>query len=493
MNKVFDLIIFGGTGDLSLRKLLPSLYRAFLENKLNRQARIFLSTRRKKDFKNMSCVVEKALHEFLIYNEFDQTQWMHFKKLIHPLFLDLSVLNKGWDELAAQLQHNPDRDRIFYLATTPNVYGSTCELLSVKNLITPNSRIVVEKPLGFDLRSAEEINAKMADYFAEDQIYRIDHYLGKETVQNLMALRFSNSLFEQLWNANNIDHIQISINEQVGLEGRAGFYDKAGAMRDMVQNHLLQLLCLISMEPPAKLDAENIREEKIKVLKSLRPIIDNLVEKNTVRGQYQSGTINEKNVPSYIEELGNDESQIETYVAIRAHIDNWRWARVPFYLRTGKRLNRRSAEIVIQFKEISHNIYGEEAGMPIPNRLIIQLQPEERMQLKLMAKDMNTLETKIKPVSLNLNFTVENEGFRSFAYKRLLLDAISGNPTLFIHRDEVTSAWRWVDPIIDQWRKGEQPLQTYPAGSWGPEAADELLKNDDRHWIDIEEGNNEYD
>ncbi len=487
MNKAFDLIIFGGTGDLSLRKLLPSLYRAFLENKLDRQARIFLSTRKPDDYNNISDIAEKALHEFLTYNEFDQTQWSLFKDLIQPLFLDLSDIDKGWDEFVAQMEGYDDRDRIFYLATTPNVYGSTCEFLSEKSLITPNSRIVVEKPLGFDLQSAEEINAKMAQYFTEDQIYRIDHYLGKETVQNLMALRFSNSLFEQLWNANNIDHIQISINEQVGLEGRAGFYDKAGAMRDMVQNHLLQLLCLISMEPPAKLDAENIREEKIKVLKSLRPIIDEMVEKNTVRGQYEAGTINEKNVPSYIEELGNDKSQIETYVAIRAHIDNWRWSRVPFYLRTGKRLKRRSAEIVIQFKEVSHNIYTKEAGTPIPNRLIIQLQPEERMQLKLMAKDMNTLETKIKPVSLNLNFTTENEGFRSFAYKRLLLDAIAGNPTLFIHRDEVTSAWRWVDPIIEQWCKGQQPLQAYEAGSWGPDAANELLSKDDRHWIDIED------
>jgi len=303
-----------------------------------------------------------------------------------------------------------------------------------------------------------------------------------------MALRFSNSLFEHLWNANNIDHIQISINEQVGLEGRAGFYDKAGAMRDMVQNHLLQLLCLISMDPPAKLDAESIREEKIKVLKALRPIVDELVDENTVRGQYVAGQLNDTAVPGYLEELGNDSSCIETYVAIRAHIDNWRWAKVPFYLRTGKRLKRRSAEIIIQFKEISLNIYDDASGIPLPNQLIIQLQPEERMQLKLMAKDMNTLENKIKPVSLNLNFTDENEGFKSFAYKRLLLDAIAGNPTLFIHRDEVTTAWQWVDPIIESWKKDAHSLHPYQAGSWGPDAADELLAKDGRHWIDIEEG-----
>jgi len=493
MNKAFDLIIFGGTGDLSLRKLLPSLYRAFLENKLHRQGRIFLSTRKPADFKNITNIAEQALHEFLTYNEFDQTQWALFKNLIHPLFLDLSDMSKGWDEFVTQLDGIDDRDRVFYLATTPNVYGSTCEFLSKKSLITTNSRIVVEKPLGFDQHSAEKINQKMARYFKEEQIYRIDHYLGKETVQNLMALRFSNSLFEQLWNAHNIDHIQISINEQVGLEGRAGFYDKAGAMRDMVQNHLLQLLCLISMEPPAQLDAENIREEKIKVLKSLRPIVNDLVEKNTVRGQYQSGSIYGKTVPGYLEELGDEDSQIETYVAIRAHIDNWRWSRVPFYLRTGKRLKRRSAEIIIQFKEISRNIYTKEAGVPIPNRLIIQLQPEERMQFKLMAKDMNTLETKIKPVSLNLNFTVENEGFRSFAYKRLLLDAIAGNPTLFIHRNEVTSAWSWIDPIIQQWQKNNQQLCAYKAGSWGPDEADKLLMKDGRHWIDIEDGSEDYD
>ncbi len=490
MSEHFDFIIFGGTGDLSLRKLLPCLYRAFLENKIPTKSRIILSTRKQKDFDNMQSITRSALEQFLTYNEFDETVWSNFSKQIVPVMLDLAESGKGW-KVFSEMFDDPDRDRIFYLATSPNVYGSCCENLSEVSLITNNSRIVVEKPLGYDEKSAEAINSKIAQYFEEQQIYRIDHYLGKETVQNLMALRFSNSLFEQFWNSNNIDHIQISINEQVGLEGRTSFYDNAGAMRDMVQNHLMQLLCLITMEPPAKLDAENIREEKIKVIKALRPITGNDVEKNTVRGQYHKGGVNDQAVAGYLEELGNDDSSTETFVAIRAFIDNWRWSKVPFYLRTGKRLKRRSAEIIIQFKQVSHNVFPPESGTPLPNQLIIQLQPEERMQLILMAKDMTTLEPKIKPVSLNLNFTDDNGSYRSFAYKRLLLDAIAGNSTLFIHRDEVTSAWKWIDPIIEHWQKSPSSLQPYPAGSWGPEASDELLKQDGNHWIDIED-NSEF-
>jgi glucose-6-phosphate 1-dehydrogenase len=354
-------------------------------------------------------------------------------------------------------------------------------------LITATSRVVVEKPLGYDLASAEAINNQIGQYFEERSIFRIDHYLGKETVQNLLALRFTNGIFEHLWDAKTIDNVQISISETVGLEGRAGFYDDAGALRDMVQNHLLQLLCLVAMESPSKLTADCIRTEKLKVLESLRPLKWDAVKQHTVRGQYVAGEMDGVTVPGYLEELGNNKSTTETYVALRVFIDNWRWAKVPFYLRTGKRMKKRCAEIIIQYKDVSHHVYPESAGALTPNRLVIRLQPDEMMQIIITSKNLQKHETELKPVVLNLNFAETYKHFYSDAYKRLILDAAANDPSLFIHRAEVAAAWAWIDPIIEAWQRPENKPHPYAAGGWGPRAADELLSGSGRSWFNIDD------
>jgi len=487
MNKVltqpFDLILFGGTGDLSLRKLLPSMFRAFNENLLPADSRIIVCSRNKHDYENMFEVVENALKEFMLANEFNREQFENFKKTLTPCNIDVIDQDKGWDDFSQLLNGREHISRIFYLAIIPNIYGQCCQNLAHFSLITSDSRVVVEKPIGYDKKSAEKINQEIASCFDEKQIYRIDHYLGKETVQNLLTLRFANSLFEQFWDAKSIDHVQISINEKVGLEGRAEFYESTGALRDMVQNHLLQLVALVAMESPNNMDADNVRGEKIKVLRALRKIKNGAMKTHVVTGQYVSGDVDNELVPGYLEELKKPSSHTETFVAIKAHIDNFRWSKVPFYIKTGKRLHQRSAEIVIQFKDISHNVFDKNAGTLLPNRLIIQLQPEERMQLLLMAKDMTQLETKLKPVKLDLNFTETEKSFKSFGYKRLLLDALAGNPTLFIHREEGAAAWSWIDPIIEHLDENKIKPLLYRAGTTGPDESDKMLSDDQREWV----------
>lgn len=483
-----DFVIFGGAGDLAYRKLLPAMYRAFKEGKIDAASRIYCTVRKDADLQNYSANVNKALKNFLYEGEYDKAIWDEFSTIVQAVLVDISVRDEKWATLESLLQTDDGRPRVFYLSTPPAVFGVCCQNLHEQGLITENSRVVVEKPLGYDAKSAAEINDVIATYFTEAQIFRIDHYLGKETVQNLMALRFSNILFEQFWNSKFIDHVQISISETVGLEGRAGFYDGAGALRDMVQNHLLQLLCLTAMEPPNSISAANIRAEKLKVLQALRPITDENVQKHTVRGQYVAGEFDGKLVPGYLEELNDGASRTETFVAIRAHIDNWRWARVPFYLRTGKRMKQRCSEIVLQFREIPHDVYSKQQGTTPPNRLVIRLQPDENIQLHLMAKDLNDLDVKLQPVVLNLNFADTFENFRSDAYKRLMLDAALNNPSLFIHRDEVSAAWAWIDPIIETWVKDEVVPELYRAGTWGPQASNDLINKDNRKWYNSGEG-----
>lgn len=485
MKQAFDLVIFGGTGDLSMRKLMPAMYRAYHLGSVADGSRILVCCRKQEDFVSLKQQIDEALKAFLSDGEYSEDRWQSFSQVIQPVLLDLIDIEKGWQGFSELFEGREDFIRLFYLAVMPSIYGACCENLSQKNLITPNSRIVVEKPLGYDLESAEKINETMAKYFQETQIYRIDHYLGKETVQNLLALRFSNFLFENIWDSKAIDHIQISISEQVGLEGRAGFYDGAGAMRDMVQNHLLQLLCLVAMESPNKLQADDVRVEKIKVLKALKPLLDEDIDKSVVRGQYVSGQVGGKKVPGYLDELENYQSNTETFVAIKTYIENWRWAGVPFYLRTGKRLAHRSAEIIVQFKDVTHNVYPDPQHKLKPNRLIIQLQPEEKIQLILMAKDIGSEASELKPITLNLDFTSQQKEFKVTAYQRLLLDAIDGNSTLFIHRDEVKAAWNWVDPIIARWNQTKNTPELYNAGSWGPKKADELFAKPGQRWIDI--------
>ncbi|MGK0500092.1 MAG: glucose-6-phosphate 1-dehydrogenase [Oceanicoccus sp.] len=483
MTKAFDIVIFGGSGDLAQRKLLPALYRAFREGQLAPETRIIATSRTDQATAGYLDLALQALYQFLIAEEFSDKIWKEFKKLIIPFELNISSMDKRWKGLKQLMDETPDKTRIYYLAIPPTIFGICCQHLSEAKLISQQSRLVVEKPLGYDAESAEAINNEIANYFDEKNIYRIDHYMGKETVQNLLALRFTNLIFERLWDAKSIDHVQISISETVGLEGRAGFYNEAGALRDMVQNHLLQLLCLIAMEPPNKMNARNIQLEKIKVLEALRPITSEDVGNHTVRGQYVAGSYLGDLVPGYLEELNSATSTTETFVALRAYIDNWRWAEVPFYLRTGKRMKSRCAEVVIQFKDLSHGVFGEAAGPMEPNRLVIRLQPEEFMQLTMMSKNMDNMDIKLQPATLNLNFSEASKRFRSDSYKRLILDAAEDNSSLFIHRDEVSAAWAWIDPIIEGWKESSAAPQLYRAGTWGPDESDQMLQQDGRSWF----------
>lgn len=480
MTNAFDIVIFGGAGDLALRKILPAWYRTFREGQLTEQSRVIVICRDKKSAAAYLQNSEAALKEYLA-DEFIPDAWNQFKAYLFPVALDIAK-GDDWQNLKEVLVPGDPKVRVFYLAIPPAIFSICCKNLADNNLITSQSRVVVEKPIGYGALSANKINEEIAEYFSEENVYRIDHYLGKETVQNLMALRFTNLIFEHLWDSKSIDHVQISISETVGLEGRAEFYNEVGALRDMVQNHLLQLLCLVAMESPHKISARSIQAEKIKVLEALRPMTIADVQQNTVRGQYVAGSYAGELVPGYLEELNSPNSQTETFVAIRTYIDNWRWARVPFYLRTGKRMKSRCAEIIVQFKDVSHYVYKDSAGKLQPNRLVIRLQPDEMIQLTMMSKNLETTDMQLQPATLNLNFSETYTEFRSDAYKRLMLDVVKGDSSLFIHRDEGEYAWGWIDPIIAAWQESKTSPHLYRAGSWGPDESDELLKNDGRYW-----------
>lgn len=481
MTQEFDIVIFGGFGDLSLRKLLPALYRLEVGGHFNGSSRIFLTTQDATRPEKSITEIKKRIQAKLKPGESIESHWQEFSARLNISELDVTKNSPHWTTLEDKLNQFKEREKVFYLAMPPKLYRCTCELLGANNIISSRSRVVLEKPLGYDQKSAKMINQGVGEYFPEEHIFRIDHYLGKETVQNLLALRFANELFEPLWNSHHIDHVQISISEEVGLEGRIDFYDQAGAMRDMVQNHLLQLLCLVAMEPPHKLQADNIRTEKLKVLQALRPILGDKLQTHIVRGQYVDGTMNGKAVPSYQSDLGA-ESQTETFVAIKAHIDNWRWSEVPFYLRTGKRMRQRCAEIVIQFKSLSHNVFDNSAGKLIGNRLVIRLQPDEGIQLTVMAKKLNEVDMRLQQVPLNLNFAETFDNIRSDAYQRLLLNVIQNDLSLFGHVNESALAWAWVDPIISTWAENNVPVLAYEAGTWGPDDAAALLHRDKRAW-----------
>jgi glucose-6-phosphate 1-dehydrogenase len=378
---------------------------------------------------------------------------------------------------------SPERVRVFYLATAPDLYGPISRNIGAAGLATPQSRVVLEKPIGHDLESARAINDQVGEVFAEKQTYRIDHYLGKETVQNLLALRFANSIFERLWNTDVIDHVQITVAETVGLEGRGNYYDHAGALRDMVQNHLLQLLCLMAMEPPVSLDADRVRDEKLKVLRALRPIQPHEMAALTVRGQYGSGAIDGRPVPGYLADLGDAATSVtETFVALKAEVRSWRWANVPFYLRTGKRLPQKVSEIVVQYRALPFSIFPTEIGPLDPNRLVIRLQPEEGMRLEMMTKEPGPGGFRVSATALDISFE-KTFGIRyPDAYERLLMDTVRGNATLFMRRDEVEAAWSWVEPILEAWAARPDHPRPYAAGSWGPTAAIALIERDGRTW-----------
>jgi len=479
--EVFDLVIFGGTGDLAMRKLLPALYHRERDGQITGDSRIIAASRGALGRDEYLGMVERALRDSLGGADFDESEWARLRGRIHYVQSD-ALDHDNWGALVDILAGHGDRIRVAYLATAPGLFGPISQGLKKNGLVTPDSRIVLEKPLGQDYESACAINDQVGNCFAENQIYRIDHYLGKETVQNLLALRFANSLFEPLWRRGAIDHVQITVAEDLGVGGRVEYYDKIGALRDMVQNHLLQLVCLVAMEAPSSLHHDAVRDEKIKVLRALRPIDADAVRASTVRGQYSAGAINGSTVPGYAEELGGGKSSTETFVALKLEIDNWRWSNVPFYLRTGKRLKDKHSEIVVQFQEVPHSIFPEQKYNVAPNRLTMRLQPDEGVRLSVMAKEPGPGGFDLRAVSLDLSFE-ETFGVRyPDAYERLLMEVLRGNPALFMRRDEVEAAWHWIDAIVAGWEASRQKVETYVAGSWGPSASSLLLDRDGREW-----------
>lgn len=480
----FDYVIFGGTGDLAKRKLLPSLYHRDRDGQLPDGARLIGASRSQYSDEEYRRFAREALEEFVDEKYRDAECVERFLARLHYVANDV-LDDDGWDDLV-NLLHEVDDSRIraFYLAVGPSLFGPIAEKLDAVGLVDERARLVIEKPIGHDLESAHELNEAVGMHFREDQVFRIDHYLGKETVQNLLALRFANVLFEPVWNAAHIDHVQITVAETVGVDGRASYYDKSGALRDMVQNHLLQLLCLVAIEPPASMDADALRDEKLKVLRSLRPIGDDNAGDLTVRAQYRKGVSPEGKVDGYFEDVDDTESQTASFVALKAEVDNWRWSGTPFYLRTGKRMASRMSEIVIHFKPIPHSIFPSGAGRAVNNRLVLRLQPDESVRQWIMIKDPGPGGMRLKHVSLDMSFADTFEDRAPDAYERLLLDVIRGNQTLFMRRDEVEAAWEWVDPILAAWEETSQPVRSYTAGTWGPSQAVALIERDGRTWND---------
>lgn len=471
----FDLVIFGGTGDLARRKILPGLFRRFCSGQMPPEAQIIGAARSELDDDGYRQFVREAVQEFG-GTHYDKDQLDQFMQRLGYETVDAKG-EGGWEALKGRL-----RDKVvraFYFSVGPSLFGDIAERLRSFGLANEDSRIVVEKPFGHDLETARALNATLAQHFDETQIYRIDHYLGKETVQNLMAVRFGNMLFEPLWNAQYVDHIQITVAETVSVEGRGGYYDKSGAMRDMVQNHLMQLLCLIAMEPPAKFDPDAVRDEKLKVIRALDPVEPHHV----VRGQYSA----DEKQAGYRVHAENPRSRTESFVAMKVHVSNWRWAGTPFYLRTGKQLRARASEIAVVFKDAPHSIFGEEAGRH-RNVLSIRLQPNEGMTLGVTIKEPGPGGMRLIDVPLDMSFAEalgpDGEDAPD-AYERLIMDVIRGNQTLFMRGDEVEAAWAWTDPIIASWVARNDVPKPYDAGSSGPEDALMLMHRDGRRWREI--------
>ena len=472
----FDLVIFGATGDLARRKILPGLYRRFWAGQMPPGARIIGAARTDQESDAFRSTVRDAIEEFVVAEKRDPKTVAAFLDGLSYVTVD-AMGTDGWQALKAQMRD--DVVQAFYFSVAPSLFGPIAERLKENAIADDDARIVVEKPFGRDLQTARTLNATLAAHFDEAQIYRIDHYLGKETVQNLMAVRFANMLFEPLWNAQYIDHVQITVTETVGVEGRGAYYDTSGAMRDMVQNHLMQLLCLIAMEPPSHFDADAVRDEKLKVIRALQPLDPHHV----VRGQYDASTES----PSYREDAENARSFTESFVAMKCHIANWRWAGVPFYLRTGKRLKARSSEIAVVFQDLGHSIFeGDEARHR--NILSIRLQPNEGMDLQVTIKEPGPGGMRLIDVPLDMTFADalgDDAGDVTDAYERLIMDVIRGNQTLFMRGDEVEAAWAWTDPIIAGWEARNDVPKHYDTGSNGPEDAMMLMHRDGRRWREI--------
>ena len=476
----FDYVVFGGTGDLAERKLLPALFHRQLAGQLTEPTRIIGASRTAMTHEEYRKFTLEALQEHLKAEELEEGEVAKFLQRVYYVSVDAKS-DQGWDELKKLLDLGKDIVRAFYLAVSPSIFGDIADRIRDHKLITKSTRIVVEKPIGRDLASAQILNDTIGKVFKEDQIFRIDHYLGKETVQNLMVLRFGNAIFEPLWRAPFIRSVQITVAETVGVGSRAGFYDGTGALRDMVQNHLLQMLCIVAMEPPVSLDPDAIRDEKLKVLRSLRPMGPAEIARDVIRGQYTAGTVQQRAAAGYLQEDGvPPDSRTETFVSLKAHIDNWRWGNVPFFLRTGKCLAERCSEIVIDFAGQPFSLFPDtyrSAG----NRLVIRLQPEESVQLQIMAKEPGS-GMRRRPVSLDLDLHTAFTERRAEAYERLLIDVIRGRLTHFMRHDELEAAWAWVEPILHGWAAQGDAPRPYAAGTWGPAASSALMARHDMQW-----------
>jgi glucose-6-phosphate 1-dehydrogenase len=473
------LILFGATGDLAARMLLPSLYALDCEQLLPETLRIVATARSAHDDASFRAHARVALEAHVPDGFFKAEAGARFLERVSYVTLDATDA-PAYQRLAEAV--GADGEIAIFLSTAPSLFKPTIDNLEAVGLAGEHVRLALEKPLGSDLASSRSINDAVASAFPEERTFRIDHYLGKETVQNLLALRFANLLFEPVWTSAFIDHVQITVSETIGLEGRGDYYDGAGALRDMVQNHMLQLLALVAMEPPSHFDATAVRDEKVKVLRSLRPIR----AEDSVIGQYGSGAVGSQPVGSYAADLGR-ESGTETFVALKAHVDNWRWAGVPFYLRTGKRLPDRRTEIAIQFKSVPHSMFASRGATSVPNRLVIAIQPEENITLEVMAKqpglDRGGIRLREVPLEIGMADAFADSR-RRIAYERLLLDLIEGDPTLFVRRDEVEAQWQWVDGIRAAWEAGSMRPRPYASGNWGPNAAIALIERDGRSWND---------
>lgn len=481
-NSSFDLVFFGGTGDLTWRKLMPALFQAFRHGKLPPNGRILAVARDKTiDDAKYRAWLKERFQDVVEYKRPSDEEFARFAALLHYTPMDLSH-PEDYGKLKQWLQERNADTAVLYLATSPHLFPQICEQLGQAGLNGPRIRVVLEKPLGHDLASAQEINRVVRSVFTETQAFRIDHYLGKPSVQNLMALRFGNALFEPLWRRESIANIQITLAEDIGVGTRGDYYDRSGALRDMIQNHALQLLTMVAMEPPSSNDADAIRDEKLKVLKSLKPFTDESVARDVVRGQYRAGNAFGKPAVGYLEETKVPAgSRCETFVALRTEVQNWRWAGVPFYLRTGKRMAERDAQIVVNFRPTPHNIFG---GHNPPNKLIIKLQPEDGLELHLLAAKGAKQGEALAPVSLDLDFDKAFAENRVGAYERLLLEAIAGRLNLFVRSDEQEQAWRWVEPILHAWDRDTSGPRPYAVGTWGPAAASALVAREGFAWAE---------
>jgi glucose-6-phosphate 1-dehydrogenase len=477
----FDLVFFGGTGDLTWRKLMPALFQAFRHGKLPAGGRILAVARDERSDDEYRAFIKERFGDVDSAKRPSDEEFARFAELLHYRRMDLSKPEdyaglKGW------LDARGADTVVLFLATSPHLFPAVCAQLGAVGLNGPNVRVVLEKPLGHDLASAQEINRAVSASFREEQALRIDHYLGKPAVQNLAALRFGNALFEPLWRRESIANIQITLAEELGVGTRGDFYDRTGCLRDMVQNHALQLLTMVAMEPPSRNDADAIRDEKLKVLRSLKPFTAESVARDVVRGQYRAGTAGGAKVPGYLEEVKVPaDSQCETFVALRTEVQNWRWAGVPFYLRTGKRLAARDAQIVINFRPTPHSIFP---GPNRANKLVIKLQPEDGLELHLQAAKGSSQSETLAPVFLDLDFDKAFPSDRIGGYERLLMDAIAGRLNLFVRSDEQEQAWRWVEPILDAWKHDTTGPRPYAAGTWGPAAASALVARDGHAWAE---------